>query len=157
MPNYVGTQSKLMQTESVLFQKKGRGDDFLKWYPEFYTGHDEIDQQHKKTFSLANKLYAAIKSKNHPLALATIESYLGHLKWFSAYEERLLTEALSRQEAERHGQIHRLLIDDAELTYGHICDGRKKPERFFFDVIVIKDIVGHQMENNRIFSLFEKS
>lgn len=157
MPDYCASRSELMQFNPFLVKQDTNGVDFLKWYPEFQTGHAEIDQQHKETFRLANRLYAAVRAKDHPSALQSIESYLEHLKWRITYEERTLAAAGLGQELEAHSQAHRTLINDAKMAYARVAEGRLKPERFFFDVIVISDIVGHQMENDRIYAHLQRA
>lgn len=37
-----------MQTKQFPSVREDSAEDFLKWQPEFHTGHDQVDQQHKK-------------------------------------------------------------------------------------------------------------
>lgn len=124
--------------------------DFLQWHAEFELGHDKIDQHHRHTFTLANQLFLAAKAKDHRAAVAVIETYLQHLRGHCAFEESLLRDARRHSELEQLSRAHHALIEQATHAYHQVASSQMKPERFFYDIIVISDITHHQMEDDRM-------
>ncbi|MDD5242315.1 MAG: hypothetical protein PHG47_11445 [Sulfuricella sp.] len=144
-PNCLGFSGK----ETPKVDAIERNDEFLKWHPNFETGQDKIDQHHQYTFHLANLLHNAGKAHDHARARNIIETYLKHLKVHCAYEETLLRDARRHNELEQLSRVHRALIEKAETAFQQVVEGQLSTEHYFYNMIIINDIVNHQMEEDR--------
>ena len=66
---------------------------YLVWKPEYNTGIDSIDQQHKKLLGLINQLQTAVDhSTGEEFEKETLDGLVGYTKNHFAYEEQLMVE-----------------------------------------------------------------
>lgn len=92
-------------------------ENFLRiiWSVNFESGHNKIDEQHKKLFEASNKIFENMfYLKSHDDQRSVILDIMTNLKEHFAYEEELLS-TINYPEKSYHAQSHEKLIKDAEI------------------------------------------
>ncbi len=83
---------------------------YIEWSKEYSVGIQEIDEQHKKLFQLANELYNAIVGNHNEAGLKkTFQGLVDYVKEHFSHEEGMMAK-VNYPEIEPHQAKHRELI-----------------------------------------------
>lgn len=115
----------------------------LEWYEIFCIGHDLIDRDRQKIFTLANRLYAAFRPMNRPLFMATAKETLDCLRQQFMHEERVL-QNVNATERMRHRQAHQAILAKLNELHARLLDGGEPKEFLFY--LIYEVIIYHMLD-----------
>jgi hemerythrin len=89
---------------------------YFEWSPDVAVGHEQIDEQHRQLFALAETAVASLfpAAKQRPTD-ASMQALIDFARTHFAYEEELMN-ASAYPEAESHAKFHTSLLRELE-TY----------------------------------------
>jgi hemerythrin len=91
---------------------EGLMDTKLPWKDEYCLGHDVIDSEHKKLFSIANQIFAIKEPNMHSKEIKKhIHELYEYMRYHFGHEEEFMAE-LSFAEIEPHKKKHAEIIEE---------------------------------------------
>ena len=124
----------------------------IRWRKSMETGHEVLDSQHKKLFSLGEEMVNAVMNGD----AAEVESLLGdilvHIDEHFATEENILS-AMRHPLAESHAKIHQELRCHVDSLSASLKSGTM-PSRELISFVIFDLINDHLMNEDT--SFFEK-
>jgi hemerythrin len=100
--------------------------DFIRWKDEYSVQVEEIDEQHKKLFSLINRLADAMKiGKGRDVLDAVLTELVAYTEYHFNTEERLFEEH-GYPEHEDHKQMHDDLVNKVQELKAAFDSGNTK-------------------------------
>lgn len=100
--------------------------DFIRWKEEYSVQVEEIDEQHKKLFSIINRLADAMKiGKGRDVLDAVLTELVAYTEYHFNTEERLF-EKHGYPEHEDHKQMHDDLVNKAQDLKAAFDSGNTK-------------------------------
>ncbi len=122
----------------------------LIWHAGYSVGKEELDQQHKRMFDLANKISERLDSE---LIKATIRTLYDHVQEHFGYEERHMLE-IGYPKLDEHRELHNELIcklDDIASQSFETPQSLVSFKKFFYDWVT-----DHIMYQDRDYFRFSK-
>lgn len=132
------------------------GVDFIRWKDEYSVQVDEIDEQHKKLFSLINRLADAMKvGKGRDVLDAVLTELMAYTEYHFNTEEQLFQQH-SYPDYEEHKQMHDDLVNKARELKAVFDRGNTK---ISVDVMLLLSnwLNNHILEVDRRYSPYLKS
>ncbi|MDO6748772.1 bacteriohemerythrin, partial [Gilvimarinus sp. 1_MG-2023] len=87
----------------------------IRWSPEFETGIDIIDTQHKRIFDYLQEVETAIKQRDDQKIRAVAKALIDYSISHNAFEEKLMEQA-NYPVLKAHAKVHEAFRDRA-LSY----------------------------------------
>jgi hemerythrin len=137
----------VIRDHGVGSEKRGKTMKKIEWSPTFELGVEEIDNDHRRLFELAQEIYEAVEKVDVDLCHIRTEDLMEALKTHFAREEEFLERA-GYPSRDEHKGFHTSLLNKAEKLKNVCIDGggRKMIEEcymetmtFLFDEIIRGD------------------
>jgi len=127
----------------------------ISWKPEWESGNDLIDEEHRQLVDLSNNLLdVSLSNKTVAQILEAVDALIGHVAKHFSDEEGVLA-ALGYPDLGTHAKLHKELVAAALAIRGKVETGTSDPG-VLFDFLVDKVVLGHMIQADSLFFPFTK-
>ncbi len=119
-----------------------------EWNDKYSTGFENVDEQHKMIFKLANSITS--QNTQEEIASSVLALYKYTRKHFC--DEEYIMEQINYPELKSHQEMHNKLIDDLNEISG--TQLRKNDSIEEFKIFIIRWVIEHIMVHDKKFISF---